>query len=93
MKQENKLHYVYIVECADGTYYTGYTTSVERRLNEHNYSFKRGAKYTRSRRPVTLIHQETYPTRSQALKREHAIKKLSRKKKQQIITESTGGKK
>ena len=89
MTLENKQHFVYIVECADGSYYTGYTTNIQRRLNEHNYSFKRGAKYTRSRRPVKLVHQEEYPTRSQALKREYKIKKLSRKKKQQIITEST----
>ena len=89
MTLENKQHFVYIVECSDGSYYTGYTTNIQRRLNEHNYSFKRGAKYTRSRRPVKLVHQEEHPTRSQALKREHAIKKLSRKKKQQIITESS----
>lgn len=89
MTLENKQHFVYILECADGSYYTGYTTNIQRRLNEHNYSFKRGAKYTRSRRPVKLVHQEEYPTRSQALKREYKIKKLSRKKKQQIITESS----
>ena len=89
MTLENKQHFVYIVECADGSYYTGYTTDIQRRLNEHNYSFKRGAKYTRSRRPVKLVHSEEFPTRSKALKREHAIKKLSRKKKQLIITEST----
>ena len=90
MTLENKKHFIYIVECSDGSYYTGYTTNIQRRLNEHNYSFKRGAKYTRSRRPVKLIHTEEFPTRSQALKREHAIKKLSRKKKQLIINESQG---
>lgn len=90
MTLENKQHFVYIVECADGSYYTGYTTNIQRRLNEHNYSFTRGAKYTRSRRPVKLVHSEEHPTRSQALKREHAIKKLSRKKKQIIINESKG---
>lgn len=90
MTLENKKHFVYIVECADGSYYTGYTTNIQRRLNEHNYSFKRGAKYTRSRRPVKLVHSEEHPTRSQALKREHSIKKLSRKKKQLIINESKG---
>jgi len=90
MALENKKHFVYIVECADGSYYTGYTTDIQRRLNEHNYSFKRGAKYTRSRRPVKLVHSEEHPTRSQALKRESSIKKLSRKKKQIIINESKG---
>lgn len=89
MTLENKQYFVYIVECADGSYYTGFTTNIKRRLNEHNYSFKRGAKYTRSRRPVKLVHQEEHPTRSQALKREYAIKKLSRKKKQIIINESS----
>lgn len=90
MTNEIQYHFVYIVECADGSYYTGYTTDIERRLNEHNYSFTRGAKYTRSRRPVKLIHSEKYPTLSEALKREHAIKKLSREKKQIIINKSKG---
>lgn len=88
MTLENNQHFVYIVECADGSYYTGYTTDIQRRLNEHNYSFTRGAKYTRSRRPVKLVYSEEHPTRSQALKRENSIKKLSRKKKLLIINES-----
>jgi len=88
MTLENKQHFVYIVECADGSYYTGYTTDIQRRLNEHNYSFTRGAKYTRSRRPVKLIHSEEHPTRSEAMKRECAIKKLSRKKKIELINEA-----
>ena len=75
-----KTYYVYIVKCADGTLYTGFTTNIERRINEHNYSIKKAAKYTRSRRPVSLVHNEEYKTMSEALKREHAIKKLSRKK-------------
>ena len=53
------MHWVYIVECSDGTYYTGYTTDVKRRLKEHNESPK-GAKYTRARRPVTLCYQASY---------------------------------
>ena len=81
----SKNHYVYIVECADGTYYTGYTTSLERRLNEHNYSTSRCAKYTRSRRPVRLRYYEEYKTVSEALRREHQIKKMSRKKKIELI--------
>ena len=76
--------YVYIVECADGTYYTGITTEVERRLNEHNYSFK-SAKYTRSRRPVKLVYVETSENRSTASRREVQIKKLSRKNKIELI--------
>lgn len=80
-----KTYYVYIVKCADGTLYTGFTTNIERRLNEHNYSIKKAAKYTRSRRPVSLVYNEEYKTMSAALKREHAIKKLSRKRKIELI--------
>ena len=76
--------WVYIVECADGTYYTGITTDVNRRLNEHNYSFK-SAKYTRSRRPVRLVYSEEALIRSEASKRELKIKKLSRQKKIKMI--------
>lgn len=71
---------VYIVECADGTYYTGITTNTERRLLEHNYSFK-SAKYTRSRRPVRLVYEEDSQDRSTASKREYEIKKMKRKDK------------
>ena len=80
-----KTYYVYIVKCADGTLYTGFTTNIERRLDEHNYSIKKAAKYTRSRRPVSLVYNEEYKTMSEALKREHAIKKLSRKRKIELI--------
>ena len=76
--------HVYIIECADGTYYTGITTDVERRLNEHNYSFK-SAKYTRSRRPVKLVYVEASENRSTASRRESQIKKLSRNKKTLLI--------
>ena len=76
--------HVYIVECADGTYYTGITTDVDRRVNEHNYSFK-SAKYTRSRRPVRLVYVEQSENRSTASRRESQIKKLSRKKKTLLI--------
>ena len=84
MTVNTKKYYVYIVECADGSYYTGYTTDVQRRINEHNYSIK-SAKYTRSRRPVKLIHEEEYDTLSAALKREHAIKKLKKKQKKSLV--------
>lgn len=78
------MHYVYIVRCRDGSLYTGYTTDVNRRVWEHNYSPK-GAKYTRSRRPVTLVYSESYSTRSEAMKREYAIKHLSRADKLKLI--------
>ena len=76
--------YVYIVECADGTYYTGITTDVDRRILEHNFSF-RSAKYTRSRRPVKLVYSKLIGTRSAASIEECRIKKLSRSKKKDII--------
>jgi len=81
--------WVYIVECADGTYYTGITTDIQRRLNEHNYSFK-SAKYTRSRRPVSLVYSEEALNRSEASKQECKIKKLSRQKKIKLIEGKSG---
>tara|TARA_B100002019_G_scaffold256863_1_gene240571 strand:- start:23658 stop:23912 length:255 start_codon:yes stop_codon:yes gene_type:complete len=79
-----KDYFVYIVECADGTYYTGITTDVDRRILEHNYSFK-SAKYTRSRRPVKLVYSKLVGNRSEASKEECRIKKLSRSAKSAII--------
>ena len=79
-------YYVYIVECADGTYYTGYTSNISRRINEHNYSFKKGAKYTRSRRPVRLVYKETFSSISDAMKRENQIKRLTRKQKKDLLS-------
>ena len=75
---------VYIVECSDGTYYTGITTDIDRRILEHNYSFK-SAKYTRSRRPVKLVYEEDAQNRSTASKREYQIKKMKRKQKTILI--------
>lgn len=77
-------YYAYIVECADKTLYSGITTVLERRIQEHNESPK-GAKYTRTRRPVRLLYTEEFATRSEALKREAAFKKLSRKGKEQLV--------
>lgn len=76
--------YVYIVECADGSLYTGITTDVDRRLLEHNYSFK-SAKYTRSRRPVRLVWTKEVANRSEASKEECRIKRLKRKEKMKLI--------
>ena len=73
-----------MLECSDGTLYTGITTELERRLDEHNNSPK-GAKYTRARRPVTLVYSEELENRSAAAKREFAIKKMSKKEKLQLI--------
>ncbi len=79
---ENK-HYIYVLECSDGTFYTGYTTDVERRLNEHNSG--EGAKYTRGRLPVKLRYQESFKNRSLAQKREYQIKQLPRSQKEELI--------
>ena len=76
--------FVYILRCADGTLYTGITTDLERREQEHN-SEKKGARYTRSRRPVVLVYSEKVEDRSEASKREHAIKKLSLAEKTKLI--------
>jgi putative endonuclease len=77
-------YFVYILECSDGSLYTGITTDVTKRVNEHNDSPK-GAKYTKARRPVKLLYQESSENRSSASKREYAIKKLTRLKKLQLI--------
>jgi putative endonuclease len=83
------MHYVYVLECADGSYYTGYTTDVERRVAEHDAG--EGAKYTRGRTPVELVHVEEYETRSAAMSREHEIKSLSRRGKERVVDGATRG--
>jgi len=75
--------YCYILECADGSYYTGWTTDPERRLSQHNHG--RGARYTRSRLPVCLAYVEEQPDRSSAMRREVRIKRMSRKGKGKLI--------
>lgn len=81
-------HYVYIVECSDGTYYTGYTTDVARRVAEHNDG--RGAKYTRGRYPVALVHVESFADQSRAQQREYAIKQLRRPAKEALVESGDG---
>ncbi len=73
----------YIVECSDGTFYTGWAVDAERRLKMHNSG--RGARYTRTRRPVKLVYVEPQPDRTTAMKRERAIKRFTRAKKQALI--------
>ena len=77
-------YYVYILECSDGSLYTGIAKDVEKRLIEHNTSEK-GAKYTKVRRPVKLVYKESSENRSSASKREYAIKQMNRKQKLQLI--------
>lgn len=71
--------YLYVVKCSDGTLYTGYTTDVTRRIATHNKG--QGAKYTKTRRPVTLLYTEEFPSKSAALSAEAHFKKKTRKQK------------
>lgn len=77
-------YYCYILECADGTYYTGWSTDPARRVKQHNHGV--GAKYTRTHRPVTLVYIEEQTDRTSAMQRERAIKQLSHAKKKALIT-------
>ena len=83
----DKKHYTYIVACADGTYYTGYTTDLEKRVKAHND--KKGAKYTKTRTPVKLVYHEEYETKEEAMSREYAIKQLTRPQKEKLIFGTT----
>jgi len=75
--------FCYILECSDGTLYTGWTTDPERRVKQHNKGV--GARYTKTRRPVKLVYLEEQPDKITALKRERAIKALPRKKKMELF--------
>jgi len=77
------VHHVYVLECSDGSYYTGYTTDVERRVAEHDAGD--GAKYTRGRTPVELVHTESFDTRPAAMSREYEIKQLTRAEKEALL--------
>lgn len=77
--------FVYIVRCADDSLYTGITKNIIRRLDEHNNGNRTASAYTRARRPVALVYQESYQTRSQATKREYQIKQLCRREKQALL--------
>jgi putative endonuclease len=77
------MHYVYMVRCADGTLYTGYARDPERRTRAHNSG--RGARYTARRLPVTLVYREPCESRSAALKREYAMKRLTRVQKERVL--------
>ena len=77
-------YYVYIVRCNDNSLYTGITTDINRRIREHNET-KKGAKYTKSRRPVSLVYSALIGDRSSAQKEEYRIKKLSKIKKQKLV--------
>jgi putative endonuclease len=76
-------YYCYILECSDGTFYTGWSTDPQRRERQHNLG--RGARYTRDRRPVRLVYVEELPDKPSALRRELRIKRLPREKKLKLI--------
>lgn len=81
------MHYTYIIECSDGTLYTGYTNNLEKRIQAHNSS--KGAKYTRGRTPVTLKYFEEFDNKTDALKREVQIKNMRRKKKLKLLEQQS----
>ncbi len=77
------MNYTYILKCRDDSLYTGWTNNLEKRLITHNEG--KGAKYTKARRPVELVYYEEFQTREEAMKREYAIKQMSRKEKEALI--------
>ena len=79
------MNYTYMVRCADGSLYTGWTTDVDRRVKCHNKG--KGAKYTKPRLPVKLVYFETFETKKEAMRREAAIKKLSKERKELLVAQ------
>jgi putative endonuclease len=89
MNAETPVAYVYIVRCADGTLYTGWTLDVARRVAEHNAG--RGAAYTRQRGPVELVYSEVHPDRGAAMRREEEIKRRGRRYKERLLRGQVSG--
>ena len=88
MTEEREIHYVYLVRCGDGSLYAGWTTDLARRMAAHNAG--RGAKYTRSRLPVHPVYWECFSSKSEALKREAALKRLSHAEKEALAKGFSG---
>nr|WP_296265793.1 GIY-YIG nuclease family protein [uncultured Merdimonas sp.] len=82
------MNYTYIVQCKDGSLYTGWTNNLEKRIKAHNEG--KGAKYTKARRPVKLMYYEEFSSKEEAMRREYEIKHMSRKEKETIISMGTG---
>ena len=78
-----KENVAYILECADGTYYSGWTNDLDKRIKTHNSG--KGGKYTRARLPVKLVYYETFPTKEEAMRREYQYKQLKRAEKEDLI--------
>jgi putative endonuclease len=87
MAQKETQWFVYLLQCADGSLYTGISNDLERRISQHNNG--KGAKYTRSRRPVKLVYRQSCRDQSDALKQEHSIKQMSRAKKWLLIEQGS----
>ena len=82
-KQKEEENFTYILKCSDGTFYTGWTNDLKKRLKAHNEG--KGAKYTKTRRPVALQYYEVFASREEAMRREYQIKRLPRKRKEELI--------
>ncbi|HLV10514.1 MAG TPA: GIY-YIG nuclease family protein [Halanaerobiales bacterium] len=83
---KDNIYITYIIKCADGSYYTGYTADLKQRLKKHNQG--KAAKYTRGRTPVSLVYKEEHGSKSRAMQREYQIKQLTRIEKEKLIKEN-----
>ena len=83
MDNQEKQNYTYMVACSDGSLYTGWTNDLEKRVRSHNEG--KGARYTKSRRPVELVWHEAFPTKEEAMRREYEVKQLTRREKEALI--------
>ena len=83
--ESKKMHYIYLVRCSDDSLYCGWTTDLKRRIDAHNGHISGGAKYTRGRRPVTLVYAESFHQKQEAQRREYAIKRMTKTKKLRLI--------
>ena len=83
--ESKEMHYIYLVRCSDDSLYCGWTTDLKRRIDAHNGHIPGGAKYTRGRRPVTLVYAESFHQKQEAQRREYAIKRMTKTKKLILI--------
>ena len=83
--ESKEMHYIYLVRCSDDSLYCGWTTDLKRRIDAHNGHISGGAKYTRGRRPVTLVYSESFHQKQEAQRRECAIKQMTKTKKLGLI--------
>ena len=83
--ESKEMHYIYLVRCSDDSLYCGWTTDLKRRIDAHNGHIPGGAKYTRGRRPVTLVYAESFHQKQEAQRREYAIKLMTKTKKLRLI--------